>query len=354
MKINIGLWGAGSIALTHLEALTAIGLNVSCVVDKTLDIASKFALENGIEYFSDDSNIFISKGVTHVHVCTPPALHYDMVKFLLLNNINVLCEKPLCFDSKEAEELCALAKEKNLNCAVNFNVRYYPSCQDMKNIIASDDFGRVLFLHGEYLQQFHILPTSYTWRYMPKLAGNMRAITEIGTHYFDLAEYLLGSKIVAVSAVLSNYNPNRKLDDSVMYNKDYDKGAELLVDSEDSAFINLKFANNVMANVVLSEVTHGKMNSLTIKISGEKSSLFFDSENSSVLQIANREKGLITKNNPFANNSFVHSFASLMKDFYFNASAPSFEQGKHINDICCSIAQSNEQNNSWVEICGKK
>lgn len=52
-------------------------------------------------------------GIDFVSICTPNFLHYEIAKEFLLAGINVVCEKPLCFEVGQAEELEALAKEKD-------------------------------------------------------------------------------------------------------------------------------------------------------------------------------------------------------------------------------------------------
>ena len=109
--MKTGIWGAGNIAHTHAEALKASGIKIGAIVDVSEEKAKAFAEEFSIEKWGTDSSILLDDEITTVHVCTPPNLHYDMVMKLLDHKKNVLCEKPLCFDDSQAEELARRAKE---------------------------------------------------------------------------------------------------------------------------------------------------------------------------------------------------------------------------------------------------
>ena len=59
-------------------------------------------------------------GIDFVVVVTPNSTHYEICKAALEAGLHVVCEKPLCFTSAEAEELVALAKAKNRVVGVTY------------------------------------------------------------------------------------------------------------------------------------------------------------------------------------------------------------------------------------------
>ena len=67
-----------------------------------------------------------------VHLCTPNNLHFSQAKQALEGGKHVLCEKPLAMTSGESAELADLAKKKGLFTAVNYNLRFYPICQEAR------------------------------------------------------------------------------------------------------------------------------------------------------------------------------------------------------------------------------
>lgn len=188
--MKAGIWGAGYIAGTHAEALKASGVTIGAVVDVNEETAMEFAQKYGIKKWGTTPELLLEDEITTVHVCTPPNLHYEMVMLLLEHGKNVLCEKPLCFDDDEAEKLAEKAKEKGVVCGINLNVRFHMACQKARKVVETDDFGRINLIHGSYLQEFHAFPAPVGWRYNTALAGRMRAVTEIGTHWMDIAQYI--------------------------------------------------------------------------------------------------------------------------------------------------------------------
>src|SRR5439155_1960657 len=92
-----------------------------------------------------------------------------------------------------------------------------------------------------------------SWRTDPSKSGKAGAMGDIGTHAFNLAEYITGLEITRLCADLNIVVPGRKLDDD---------GAVLL-----------KFNNGASGVLVASQVLTGEENTLTIKVYGEKGGL---------------------------------------------------------------------------------
>lgn len=354
------IWGTGSIANLHAQAIIASGISIGAVVNINSEKAHEFAVRWGASRWGSDPNLLLDDDIIAVHVCTPPNLHYEMVRFLLENKKHVLCEKPLCLEPWQAEELVALAEENKLTCAVNLNVRYYPACQRARQLVREPDFGPVLLIHGSYLQEFHALPAPTDWRYNEKLAGQMRAVTEIGTHWLDLAEYVSGKRILMLSALLGNFHPTRLVENGMMYHDSFGKKADTLnVSSEDSALIHFRFEDNTLGSVVLSEVSHGRLNYLSIEITGEKKNLWWNSEQSTLLHTSKKGEGVNTELFAFGNSSFADTFQALISNYYASLNQctvsqsimpPTLLDGERLVKLCDAIGKSASQNAGWVEI----
>ncbi|HIY22209.1 MAG TPA: Gfo/Idh/MocA family oxidoreductase [Candidatus Flavonifractor merdigallinarum] len=359
MEQQAAIWGTGYIANMHAVALKSNGIPIRVAVDINEGAARAFAQKWGIPKWSTDQAALLDEEICSVHVCTPPSLHYEMVKFLLQHDKHVLCEKPLCFDPAEAEDLARLARERNLACAVNLNVRYHPACQDAKRRVAAEEFGPVYLVHGNYLQEFHAFPAPFGWRYNEALAGSMRAVTEIGTHWLDLAEYLTGRRIVKLQAVFGRFCRERALQDGMM---DMPKGGEpqrVTVNSEDSALIQFQMDNGAIGSTVLSEVSHGRTNHLTMEVTGARETVWWDSEYSTALHDASKESGVHTTLYPFGTNGFSDTFMTLATNYYAalglaipanDAGFPTFEDGSRLTRLCRAVQRSAERDNGWVEV----
>ena len=353
---RVGILGAGFISHSHAEALRNCGIEVYTIVDRSETAAKDFAARWDVPHYGTQAEILFDESISAVHICTPPDTHYEIVKRLLEAGKNVICEKPLCFSNEEAKELEQLAVQKQRKCAINLNVRYHNMSDKVKEFVQKTSFGTVHFVHGRYLQQFHLLPTLYNWRYIPELSGKMRAVTEIGTHWFDIVQYVTGLKIVQVSAIFGNFNPDRVLKDGMMHTtEEFPEEKEHLVhiESEDVALIHFKLSNGAIGSVVLSEISHGYSNYLTYEITGSNMTVGWNSQNNNEIYYKEDFSQTNIIKDGFG-NGFNDSLQRLIADFYSNDAEnnkyPTFEEGANIVRICNAVYESAIHNSKWIDV----
>ena len=346
--------GAGFAAEVHVKALRSCGMKAAVVIDKNEERAKEFASRWNIPVYGAEYDL--AKDVDVVHICTPPTIHGDVIRHFLNEGKHILCEKPLCLDSKEAEELTLLAEKAEKKCALVFNVRYHQACQRAKELLDSGKFGRPILIHGRYMQEFSAIPAPYDWRYRPAIAGKSRTVTEIGTHWMDLAQFITGEKVASVSAKFGHFFPNRVLKDGFTYPEGKGiEGESVKIESEDAAVINMTFENGALGNVVLSGVSCGRGNHLSLEITCEAGNIWWNEEDNNILYSARKGEGIHKEVLAFG-NGFSDTFASLMEDFYRTLETgkkgiyPTFEEGKNVCRICEAACESAEKESVWVNI----
>ena len=118
-----------------------------------------------------------------------------------------MCEKPLALTSQESGELLRLAEESGLVHCTNYNVRFYPLLHEARERVRRGDIGRVWNAHGTYIQDWLHKPTDWNWRLDPEEGGSLRAVADIGTHWFDLTGWITGRRVDAVFADLYTVHP---------------------------------------------------------------------------------------------------------------------------------------------------
>lgn len=356
--MKIAIVGCGHIANTHAQELTGMGFNISVAVGHTKEKARAYANKWNIEEATDDFGRVLEDDITTVHICTPPTLHYNMVKKLILAGKNVICEKPFCLKASQAKELLELSQEKGIVTAVNFNVRYHEACNRLQKKILSPDFGRIHLIHGTYQQEFHVLPADYMWRYQEISAGPMRATTEIGSHWIDLVRFLTGLEITEVSATYGRFCPDRYVKDGIMYGEDIPNSEKIRVDSDDAVAATLRFDNGALGCMFLSEITQGKSNYISIEISGSKQSARWDSESPYKLYSASKFSGELCETNAFG-GGFPNTFTSFFQEVYKDIKEghpsesptyPTFYDGYVNAAVCEAIYISANENSKWVEV----
>ena len=88
-------------------------------------------------------------------------------------------------------------RESGLVNAVNFNIRFYPLHQHVRELVAGWGLGDIRFVTGHYFQDWLLLETDWNWRLEPDKGGSLRAVGDIGSHWLDLVTFLTGQPIVA-------------------------------------------------------------------------------------------------------------------------------------------------------------
>lgn len=204
-----------------------------------------------------------------VSVLTPNFLHFPMAKKLLENGFHVICEKPLTTSYEEAKELEALQKKNNAIFAVTYTYTGYPMVRHMKHMIAAGELGEIQKIDVQYYQGW-INPVIHdpeirktVWRLDPKKAGISSCMGDIGTHAFQMTEYLTGME---VGSLLSDLN--------MLYeNNSLDLDGTVLI----------RFSETVKGVIRASQIATGEENGLTVAVYGKKGAYKWEQENPNIL-----------------------------------------------------------------------
>jgi len=204
-----------------------------------------------------------------VSIVTPNHMHFAPAKLALENGFHVIIDKPLAFNIQEAKELKKLVEKTGLVFALTHTYTGYPMVKHAKYLVASGAIGKVRKVYVEYPQGW--LSTfvegsgnkQASWRTDPSKSGAGGAIGDIGTHAANLAEYISGSDITEICALLNTVVKGRLLDD-------------------DSSML-LKFENGASGTLLATQVAAGDENNLNIRVYGEKGGLEWRQEEPNTL-----------------------------------------------------------------------
>lgn len=279
--LRAGIIGLGRIGIVQAKAIDSLGYaKVSAILTRDAKAAASSLTKLGTEgvgIFTDIAAFLADPGIDVVHICTPNPLHYEAAKACLLSGRPVLCEKPLAIDPKHSAELAELAARRSLPTAVNFVYRHYPTLGKLKAMIDSGGLGRVHSVRGGFLQGLLLDPSIWDWRIDPRLGGPSRAMADIGTHWCDLARYLLGREITEICADFATFIPERPVPGEA--------GSLRRVDTEDQVSALLWFSGGVRGSFTASQVTAGAKSAFTIAIDGSLASVRWDRERADVLAV---------------------------------------------------------------------
>jgi predicted dehydrogenase len=294
--IKVGVVGTGFIGPAHVEALRRLGIEVAGIAESSPERAYSKAQSMHIKQIYPSIEAMASDpAVQVIHIASPNNLHFSQAKTALLAGKHVVCEKPLAMNSKESGELVALAREKKLVNAVNFNIRFYPINHQARFLTQGKEIGDIYIVQGSYLQDWLLLPTDWNWRLEPELGGDMRAVADIGSHWLDLIHFITGLEVEAVLADFQTFLPARrkpttpidtfggKLQTAIEY-------VEQPIHTEDYATVMIRFKGGARGVLTVSQVSAGRKNRLYYEIDASKSALAWDSERPNELWIGHRDR----------------------------------------------------------------
>ncbi len=116
----------------------------------------------------------------------------------------------LAISAEQAAELVAAADEAGVVATVPFVYRYHPAVREIRGRIAAGELGRLLAVHGHYLQDWMLDEDASSWRVDAGAGGVSRAFADIGSHWCDLVEFVTGEPFRSVSAATDIVYPTAR------------------------------------------------------------------------------------------------------------------------------------------------
>ena len=198
-------------------------------------------------------------GIEAVSIVTPNHMHAPVAEAFLRAGIHVICDKPLATSGADAARLHALAVEHNRLFAVTYNYTGYPMVRQARAMVRDGQLGEIRVVQVEYPQDWLTEQIESggqkqaDWRTDPARAGVGGCIGDIGTHAFQLSQYVSGLVPAELLAELTAFVPGRRLDDN----------AQVL----------LRYENGAKGTLWASQVAPGNENNLRLRVYGSKGGL---------------------------------------------------------------------------------
>ena len=296
--LRAGILGTGWSAGRHAEALRRLpGVELAAVAGHEPGSGEVFAAAHGVPAaYANAGELLEDPSIDAVHVCTINAVHAEQARDALVAGKHVLCEKPLGVSAAETAGLVSLAgearRERGLVSAVCFNYRHYPVIEHLRSTLAAGEHGPVHFVHGAYLQDWLLLDTDWSWRLEEEAGGRSRAVADIGSHWSDLAQHLLGAPAAEVLADLTTLHHERRR--PVRARQTFaavqdEETQPVAVGTEDFATVLLRFANGARGSFVVSQTSAGHKNHLTMNVDCARASVAWDQERPERMRIGRRD-----------------------------------------------------------------
>ncbi|MCL6260720.1 Gfo/Idh/MocA family oxidoreductase [Aquiflexum sp. TKW24L] len=284
-KLKMGMVGGGPgafIGAIHRSAALMDGLieitagSFSSNPEKTRQAGEELMLDPSRVYSSYDEMIQKelalpeSERIDIISIVTPNNVHFDPCKKALEAGFHVVLDKPMTLTYDEAKELYKIIKKSDKLFCLTHTYTGYPMIKQMKQMIAEGVIGEVRKVYVEYPQGWLHKLLEYEnkqaeWRTDPARNGKAGCFGDIGTHAFNLAEYVSGIKVAKICADLDIKVAGRPIDDD---------GAVLM-----------RFENNASGILTASQIDAGCENNLKIRVYGEKGGLEWMQEDNNTLRL---------------------------------------------------------------------
>ncbi|OOG64617.1 oxidoreductase [Sinorhizobium sp. A49] len=182
----IVIFGAGSIVGdAHLPAYRKAGFPVAGIFDPDADKAAALAAEWGVGAFATEAEALATPDAIF-DLATPPAAHAAILSKLPAGS-GALIQKPMGGDLTAATEILNICRDRQLEAAVNFQLRFAPMMLALRDAIAKGHLGQVVDFDAW-------LALATPWGLWPFLKGLPRIeIAMHSIHYLDLIRGLLGN-----------------------------------------------------------------------------------------------------------------------------------------------------------------
>ncbi len=285
-KIRLGILGGGGdsligvlhrVASNMFDQYEIVGGVFNPNWEENIGFAEKIGLpltrvyKNFDDLISEEVKLPENERMQVISILTPNFLHFPMAKKLLENGFNIICEKPLTTSYEEALVLKKIQELTKTIFAVTYTYTGYPMVRQMRKLIEEGRLGKIHKVDVQYYQGW-INPIIHdaakrasTWRLQPDKSGISCCIGDIGTHAFDMIEYVTGLEVSKVLADL-----NYLYEDNAM-------------DIDGTVLI--RCSNGAKGVIRASQIATGEENSIIVKVYGEKAGVKWEQENPNYLYL---------------------------------------------------------------------
>lgn len=379
-KLRMGMIGGGKDAF--IGAIHRIAANIDGMVELvcgSLSINKEIAVESGRSLFLPEDRIYTSyeemldkesklpadRRMDFVTIVTPNFAHFAPAVMALEKGFHVVVEKPVTLSLEEAKKLQEKLEETGLTLCLTHTYTGYPMVKHAKDLVKKGTLGKIRKVYVEYRQGWLSRLSERegnqgaAWRMDPKKSGKSAVLGDIGTHAFNLAEYITGLQVSKLCADLTTVVDGRGLDDD---------GSVLL-----------KFNNGASGVLFATQVAAGEENNLSIKVYGENGGIEWHQHEpntlllkwldkpAEVLRAGSAYLSEIAKHNcrtPGGHpEGYLEAFANIYKNFALTLSAkinnssideniiefPSIKEGIRGMAFIESAVKSSQSNEKWIE-----
>ncbi|WEK57847.1 MAG: Gfo/Idh/MocA family oxidoreductase [Candidatus Brevundimonas phytovorans] len=227
IPLKVGVAGAGVMGRNHARVLSELrDVELTTVFDPDAVTAEGVAEAYGATAVTT-AQAFVAAGLDAAVIATPNRFHAELGVALLNAGVHVLVEKPIAATTADAQAMIDAAKVNNRVLMVGHVERFNPAVDTVKRAIDGDEIISI--------QITRVGP-------FPPRMGEVGVVIDLAVHDIDIIRHLTGSEVVEVQSLLGHTHASR----------------------EDSALLQFRMANDVIAHITTNWVTPYKTRTLQV------------------------------------------------------------------------------------------
>jgi UDP-N-acetyl-2-amino-2-deoxyglucuronate dehydrogenase len=206
MKMKYALIGCGRISTNHVKAVMNNNLEFTAVCDIVPEHMEEVLEKNGlqgnvsIKRYTDYKKMIAENDLELVGIATESGIHAEIALYCIDHGINVIIEKPMAMNMKDAEEIIRRSEEKGVKVSACHQNRFNVAVQEMRKALEEGRFGKVS--HGSIHVRWNRGKAYYDqapWR--GTWAQDGGALMNQCIHGIDLLRWMMGDEVEEVYGV---------------------------------------------------------------------------------------------------------------------------------------------------------
>lgn len=314
--MKVAIVGCGNISHCHMQAYKKNpNVEVVSCCDINLKRAQEYAKSYHIPtyYGSIDEMLEKEKDIDSVSVCTWNNGHYECTMKALKAHKNVLCEKPMAMNAREAKEMEEEALKQGVVLQVGFVKRFSKTTQIFKDFQKTNTIGNIYLTKAIYTRR---IGNPGGW-FSDKSKSGGGPLIDLGVHVIDLSRYLIGMpKPVSVFGATFNKLGDKKDVKGINLYHPVDYNAKTnICDVEDSVIALIRFDNGSVLHLEASFTLDLKESITTLQMFGDKGGAVVEPQ-FEIYKDINNYMANITPIIDYNYDVFAEMFANEVNHFY--------------------------------------
>ena len=321
-KVRLAIIGTGGISRVHADGVLAYRDKIECTALCDIHagrLQARSEQLGGVSALYRDWRKMLAEAgdtIDAVVICLPHHLHASAILDAAAAGKHILCEKPMCLNLAEADQIAAAVKRSGVTYMSAHNQLFMPAVQEAKRMIAAGELGQIRWLRSQDCFKASVAGFRGTWRAKLKYQGGGELI-DTGYHPSYRLLHLAGSPVIGVRSSMGRYLQE--------------------IEGEDSASVQVRFANGAIGEILTSWAYSNPHGSHQIHVIGDKGEVFGSGNELNVLPAGFSQPAVKRFRDTTTFTLQMEHFADSLR----NGTRPihSFEEGRAVLEVILAAAE---------------